>query len=1248
MATTTEHGAIKCDWRYAKIISMVWVPVGPEDIPACCAKKYSTASISYEFCVDMCSLCCKKLVIDFECTKTTPDPVNATKKTYPTVTPTDSGISFTTSAYGAPLPIVFGSDKLTGNVFWASPVRKVAIDATSYYKTLDFAFGICEGEINGVLRMWMGTQLIWDRTVDVDGSDVVQPTDGFIAGATIDLTDPSGPLRNVSASARQTKISVFTGSERQLPEGIMVTRDGYDQVPGYRGTAYVLFENFIVSDTSIPNLFVEVTSNTAGNIPRIYGVQVASPSTFDYPAGNVCLVDLSYDQVTVDSRKASGSPVPAGFTTFDYNNFTNNSEDEFRVAYSYNLNYPVSRLMQATGFIMTSETSSNAGILRVWNPLARIFTDTLGPGGGVSDHNLVTGMSALNRGSIAFVGRDPIYGSLIDVYMGIGVVNGVLGFATVNDEGKINFVSKTTAMNWPNARAAFYKVDSDLASDNPTFIDGGDTAGDHVYLVTGQTTATDFAYIYRCTVYSSAASLDAPVLTLAQTINVDDLAGAGFHHDHKLVLVDPVDKNLVIFTLTSSDFGVLVWKYNPFTGEIVWKTSATGFQTDGQGSDQAYLVGQTYVWVANGSDGIYSLDMAQGIVTTVKDSLIPQSLANCVSGSQFYNGAENSVTYLTQTTAKHVTKVYLDRVARETVALGAIVKSLLQRVGLSLADMNITDIESTALTGYTIAKRQSLRTSFSELAQVFKYDVVESNGKIVYKTRGEDAVATIDIKYLGDDTDGGWLSAEDTNDIAAYRKLNLTYRDIGREYANNVQNIIFAPQGNEEFDNDSAIDVTVPIVLDASNAKLLAEILLYAKLTYDTTFKFSIPPYFLDLDPGDVINVVDGSETTTMRIRNVNVGSDKSLEVEASLEDPDIYNDTVNLFGTTGDFDASAFPAVQPRVDILVMEVPYLTFDDAQETSSSLFLYAVCLNHRASATVDSDVAVTIDGTDDYTLTKPTNFPTWGYCTAVPSYTGSKFTYDLTRSFTIKMISTTGITPADSTLDDVLSSAQINLCYCAGELLQFTDFTDNGNGTYTITGLVRGKLGTDNRTNNAVIGDKFVFLSDTAGNFDTAAIRRIDVISDQPRHAAQFFLPVNNPFQPAPIALFTARNLAAWSVADLKIAWSSTDVVVDWKRRVRFNGEWADDGSEYLDLTEIDETYVVFFYTDQTHFSTTVPDSYLRRVDLTDTTTTTYTAAQQTADGFDGTTTTLYCTVYQQGGVEGNRYGTPRTITLLHR
>ena len=110
-----------------------------------------------------------------------PQPCDGAALTPIPVTPLptpDPITNYANSNYGQPLPIVFGADKLKGNVIWAySEPGYYTNEETGEqgtYQTVDFALAICEGELVDVLRIWSGNRLIFDNSANTDVNGIVQ------------------------------------------------------------------------------------------------------------------------------------------------------------------------------------------------------------------------------------------------------------------------------------------------------------------------------------------------------------------------------------------------------------------------------------------------------------------------------------------------------------------------------------------------------------------------------------------------------------------------------------------------------------------------------------------------------------------------------------------------------------------------------------------------------------------------------------------------------------------------------------------------------------------------------------------------------------------------------------------------------------------------------------------------------------------------------------------------------------------
>lgn len=105
------------------------------------------------------------------------------------------------------------------------------------YRT--FALRICEGPIAGLLRIWQGEKLVYDVRPD---SAIPEDSAKYAEGFTF-----------------------YLGDETQLPDPDLEAYLGAGNVNAYRGTSYIVFTNFDLTDTqgAIPNFRFEVSSSAS-------------------------------------------------------------------------------------------------------------------------------------------------------------------------------------------------------------------------------------------------------------------------------------------------------------------------------------------------------------------------------------------------------------------------------------------------------------------------------------------------------------------------------------------------------------------------------------------------------------------------------------------------------------------------------------------------------------------------------------------------------------------------------------------------------------------------------------------------------------------------------------------------------------------------------------------------------------------------------------------------------------------------
>ncbi|WP_068317132.1 baseplate multidomain protein megatron [Polycladidibacter hongkongensis] len=142
-------------------------------------------------------------------------------------------IRLQTSAEGKPLPFVYGSMRVSGEIIWATnflretthtnhggKASKPKTRVTTHRYFASFAVALCAGEVQHLRRIW------------ADGKPL----------------DPSG-----------IALRFYNGSANQLPDPLISAHQG--ETPAYRGVCYVVFERLPLADygNRIPQLSFEIT-----------------------------------------------------------------------------------------------------------------------------------------------------------------------------------------------------------------------------------------------------------------------------------------------------------------------------------------------------------------------------------------------------------------------------------------------------------------------------------------------------------------------------------------------------------------------------------------------------------------------------------------------------------------------------------------------------------------------------------------------------------------------------------------------------------------------------------------------------------------------------------------------------------------------------------------------------------------------------------------------------------------------------
>jgi hypothetical protein len=549
-----------------------------------------------------------------------------------------------------------------------------------------------------------------------------------------------------------------------------------------------------------------------------------------------------------------------------------------------------------------------------------------------------------------------------------------------------------------------------------------------------------------------------------------------------------------------------------------------------------------------------------------------------------------------------------------------VVTDVMERAGLASSQidvslLNVTNIQPTLVVqGYLIDQPRSAAEILKVLMQAYFFDICETGGKLKSVPRGLPSAMTIPESALGLIEDKAKLIPEE---IAQERDLpqllTVLYTDPALDYQQNKQP---AQRNLRIIHTRQQILLQIPMTMDADWAIQVAEKALF--VYWLERFRYLMHLWcatYLVLDPTDVVDFVYEGLTFQMRIEQMTLGQGFVSEIGGSADNPNSY-----LSSATGGTDSAFTPAATTSVGITLLwlfDIPLLQDSDANPSGTG-FYWAVSsqLPEWGGATLEDSN----DNSDFEALADSGQAVTFGYATTILGAPRSPWEWDMVNTLTVKL--TVGAFAGDSQLD-VLNGS--NGILVGSEVVQFQNAVQNMDGTWTLSGLLRGLRGTEQSCGTHGANELIILLSSGMQRQDDA----LSLIGQELYYEA-----VTSGQDPstAPSYQFTiaGNDLKPYAPAGIGgTVDGSGDITITWIRRTRIGGEadWAD-GVTDVPLSEDSELYDI----DVLNGSTVV-----RTISGLTTPTCVYTAAMQTAD-FGSVQSSVNVNVYQRSAQVGRGFG----------
>lgn len=636
-----------------------------------------------------------------------------------------------------------------------------------------------------------------------------------------------------------------------------------------------------------------------------------------------------------------------------------------------------------------------------------------------------------------------------------------------------------------------------------------------------------------------------------------------------------------------------------YVSDVITLTSANNIAV--VSDNEIYVSGQP---LASSDRGFFEVSTGVAIPKLITGSIPSLSSALYYNNNNFYGSTSG------------VFRFYGQGIEVLDVPLSDIVTDLCLKSGLTIDDIDVTQLETTMVHGYCLTRRDSLRSSLEPLMQSYFFDAVESDGKLKFVKRGGAVAAVLERDDLGAHEYNTEMpdnvKIERKQEVDLPREVTVTYLDKDGQYQPATQ---YTRRQNTAAVN--SVTIELPLVLSADESKVISDVLLYDYWQSRNLITIQIGSKYAYLEPTDIIQFYKNDDLYTGRIIDI---EEQNNMYKVTLVTEDTTKYTQEAVGQPLPPTNEQVSTIGPT-NLQMLDIPLMR--DQDDKQGFYFAARGYLSGWTGAAIFKSNDNGISYVQTLSTQKRANI---GFTnTNLGNFSGGNVSggnvFDETNIFEV------------TCYDELSSISRLavlnggNFALVGNEIIQYRDAVLIAENRYRIYGLLRGRRGTEWRQGQHVVNERFVVLNEDTINLYPADTSEYDL--SRVYKAVTFRSNLANAIR----VDFTNTGMAQECYSPVLLGGgrdSSNNYLLQWTRRGRINNGW--NNKINVLLGEETEAYEIDILNGTTVVRT-----------LTSTTpSVSYTSAQQITD-FGVNQSTITFVVYQMSSLRGRGIPAQKTI-----
>jgi len=477
--------------------------------------------------------------------------------------------------------------------------------------------------------------------------------------------------------------------------------------------------------------------------------------------------------------------------------------------------------------------------------------------------------------------------------------------------------------------------------------------------------------------------------------------------------------------------------------------------------------------------------------------------------------------------------------------LSKIISTLADYAEITDDMISMTDITN-SVNGYTITSQSTFRSIMETFMQAYAFDAYEADGVLNCIAQASQDITVIPEADLGAVSSGSEtidkLKIEDKDVYELAPQINVTYYNYAQDYQQGTV------RARRRFYTESLGEETVNlnIVMTKSEAQTIADNLLIKAWTNKTTYTTQLGNKWASLRPAQVVQTTVKGVKRVWQITKIDYDGGIMKVEGQGFKAPTVVSHVI--------VDPAVTLVSPGDITLYLLDIPLLSSTDGAG------FYAAATAASNYKTVYLYKSTTTDDTTFSLLDSLEYAATAGVASSVLS-DGTVYFFDMANTVTVTL---TNGTLSSMTKADVLNGN--NAALLGDEIIQFMTATLVGTNEYTLSGLLRGRRGTEWATSMHESGERFILLSSSTVQSETMSLSDIgQEITYQYGYAST----------DGTTETFTATGIGYKPYSPCHVKGtrdSSGNLTITWIRRTRIGGEWKNNIDALL--SETTEAYEV--------------------------------------------------------------------------